>query len=393
MNPHHIFPGPGGPQNFHNIPPRQHGHGQAPINQPVAVYGHQLESNQGLPPPIQTASQSGLIQPPPPATPYGINIMPFQTAVPVQNVNGQPGINFSGQPVGGPSIKDAFPTNIDPGTLPPPPSQSGQAGTHLRQFIPVSTSDYSKFGMAHHIYTGKVPDMSSDMPPLGGGGQGVQTMLLPSVSAAQNLIGVEGSGHGSQQVRPGLVSLGTNPSDSIFGIHISQLGGLSSTQVEEMDGGSSTANTGGLGKFQSGSNLECFSFHHLCVDSPNSLSSGGSVGSSTVVTPSTSYIVMAPGVFSASNENINPNSSGFSSARGGGGTGGVVPIGTERAQKSATLSGFPIITSGIVIIIILWILSSIMYLSCIQDSFQMYGAIPVDNVSLLCLLSVFLFVC
>lgn len=337
---------PGGPQNFHNMPPRPHAHGQPPINQPVAVYGHQLEGSQPPPPlpPMQGNHQTGgLIQPPPPpAPPFGMNMI---SSVPVQNVNGQPNLNFAGQPVQnvGLSMKDPF--NMDPAIIqqPPPPIQQQQGQQQASQNT--STTDFAKFGMPHQLYSGKIADMPPDIS-LGSGGsnQGVQTMLLPSVSVAQNMITLEGGGgiRGQHPVRPGLIHPNSNPPDNILGMHLSQFGGLSASQVENMkESGSFPASAGGMAKFPPGSNMEGFTFHQLAMESPNSLSSG-SLSSGTVVTPSTSYIVMAPGVFSTSNENVNPNISSFSSARVGGPVGNVVPIGTERAQKSATLSAFPI---------------------------------------------------
>lgn len=367
MNPHHMYPpgpgqgagpGPGGPQNFHNVPPRPHSHGQPPVNQPVAVYGHQLEQQgqappsqmQGGPPPPPPPS-GGMIQPlpPPQAPPFGgMNMIPFQSSVPVQNVNGQPGgMNFSGQQQVqnmGPSMKDAFQTTMDPSLMPqaPPPSQGVQANNPSGQFIAVTTSEFPKYGIGHHIYTGKIPEMPADIP---GGQAGMQTMLLPSVSNTQNL-----DGGSRQQVRLGMVP---NPSDSIFGIHISQFGGLNAAQIENME--VSGAGAGAGGKLSSSHSIEEFSLHH---ESSNSLgggggggggsANGGNIGGETIVTPSTSYIVMASGVFPATGgESINSNPTTFSgSTREGGGTsgGGVVPIGTERAQK-ATLSAFPI-TSG-----------------------------------------------
>ena len=328
------------------MPPRPHAHGQPPINQPVAVYGHQLEGSQPPPslPPMQGNHQTGgLIQPPPPpAPPFGMNMI---SSVPVQNVNGQPNLNFAGQPIQnvGLSMKDPF--NMDPAIIqqPPPPIQQQQGQQQASQNT--STTDFAKFGMPHQLYSGKIADMPPDIS-LGSGGsnQGVQTMLLPSVSVAQNMITLEGGGgiRGQHPVRPGLIHPNSNPPDNILGMHLSQFGGLSASQVENMkESGSSPASAGGMAKFPPGSNMEGFTFHQLAMESPNSLSSG-SLSSGTVVTPSTSYIVMAPGVFSTSNENVNPNISSFSSARVGGPVGNVVPIGTERAQKSATLSAFPI---------------------------------------------------
>ena len=90
--------------------------------------------------------------------------------------------------------------------------------------------------------------------------------------------------------------------------------------------------------------LEVFHHHHQHMDG-NSLNSGpgsGAHGGGTMVTPSTSYIMMAHGVFScAGGDKIGANPSTFTSAGRGGASGTVVPIGTERAQK-ATLSSFPL---------------------------------------------------
>ena len=286
----------------------------------------------------------------------------------------------------------------------------------------------------HHLLApGKVPphDMPSDLPMVGGGAGGMapqaqpqqQSMLLPTVAnAAQPNLDVVGSGW-QQPLRPGggaghmPLNHPPNPTDSVFGLHISMFGGLNAAQIESMDstphvgGGGTTSNVGGGGKLPtptpvSVGGAEVFSMHHHLpvernsvfgmqfggsqlegLDSPapigtgaggggvgpiggklppvgNSLTPleafhqhhhlppveggggggvGGALGGGTVVTPSTSYIVMAPGVFSGpGRENPTPNSATFTSAgRGGGATGGVVPIGTERAQK-ATLSAFPI---------------------------------------------------
>lgn len=360
---------PGGPQNFHNVPPRQHGHGQPPVNQPVAVYGHQLEAGQHPPPgpPMQHGGPQSTQPPPPAPPPFGsgganVGMMSYQSSVPVQNINGQPNINFTGQPMQNMphSMKDAFHSSMDPNLLPPPGVQGGNPSA---QFITVSTTGYT-FGMGHHLYPGKVPEMQSDMPLGGPAGQqqgGIhQTMLLPTASNTQHNLE-------RQHVRPGMVPLGSNPADNVLGIHISQFGGLSAAQIESMELSASPGPPGGPGlggkllPSGGGSNapMEVFSLHHLPMDGPNSLSGapptggggGVSLGGGTVVTPSASYIVMAPTVFPATGrENINPNSATTfnSSNNRSGNAGGVVPIGTERAQK-ATLSAFPI-SSGMVAI-------------------------------------------
>lgn len=235
-------------------------------------------------------------------------------------------MNFSTQPMQNmvPSMKDSFQGNMDPAMMAPPPG--GQGGT----------TEYPKFGMGRHLYSGKIPDMGSD-GSMGGPG-GMQTMLLPS--------NADCAGH--QQVRP------QPASDALLGLHITQLGGLNASQLEGME--SAGGSTGpGLGrKLPSGAspNVDGFSMHHLQVDGSNAIGGGaghpGNLGGGTVVTPSTSYIVFstAPG-----SENVNPNPPTFSSARGGGGevgggggvvTGGVAPIGTERAQKATNMSSYPI---------------------------------------------------
>lgn len=228
-----------------------------------------------------------MIQPPPPPH-YGMTFPP-----PAQNMNGQPNMNFSAQPMQNmpnmpnmvPSMKDSFQGNMEPAMMPGPPP-GGQGGNHANtEYVP-------KFGMGRHLYSGKIPDMGSD-GSMGGPG-GMQTMLLPS--------NADSAGH-QPPVRPGLVQ---PASDALLGLHITQLGGLNASQLEGMEsavtGGPGGSPGPGLGrKLPSGAspNIDGFSMHHLQVDGPNSI--GG----------------------------------------GGGGTEGVAPIGTERAQK-ATMSAYPI---------------------------------------------------
>lgn len=295
-------------QNFHNVPPRPHGHGQHPVNQPVPVYGHQIEPGQ-VPPSMQGGPQPAA---PPPYG--GVISYPSPVSVP----NGQAGMNFGGQHVQN-IVKEPFQNTMDPSMLPQPPPgvQGGQ----------YTNDEYSKFGIGH-LYSGKiVSDMSSGV---GLGMQGMQTMLLPS--------NAQMDGSGRQQVRPTLVPLMNPTTENILGIHISQLGGLNAAQVEgEASGGSIAPGLGGKMPPGGATNMEAFALHHrLTVEGPNLHASG--LGRGTMVTPSTSNIVMAPAVFSATaSENNLP---AFNSARGGGVAGGVVPIGSERAQK-ATLSALP----------------------------------------------------
>jgi hypothetical protein len=215
-----------------------------------------------------------------------------------------------------------FQNSVDPSILPPQPPPGVQGG----QFIAATTAEYTKFGIGH-LYSGKVvSDMSSDVGGLGM--QGMQTMLLPSNAQLE-------SPGGRQQVRPAgtMIPQLINPaSENIFGIHISQLGGMNVAQVEaEASAGQGKVPSGGV------TSMEAFALHHrLAVDSPNLHQSG--LGGGTIVTPSTSNIVMAPTVFPATvSESDLP---AFNSTRPSGAAVGVVPIGSERAQK-ANLSAFP----------------------------------------------------
>lgn len=323
--PHHVFPG--GLQNFHNVPPRPHGHGQHPVNQPVPVYGHPIEPGQA-PPPMQGVPQSsGLIQQSAPP-PYG-GVLSYP---PVSVPNGQPGLNFGGGHHIQNMVKEPFQNSLEPSMLPP----QGPPGVQGGQFMVATTTEYPKFGMGHLYSAGKV-DISSDV---GLGIPGVQTMLLPS--------NAESSGRQQQQqpVRPGLVPLmnptGTESLLSGMGIHISQLGGLNVAQVEgDMSGGGNV--TPGLGGKMPPSgggatSMDAFALHHpLSGEGSAGLHTGG-LGAGTILTPSTSNIVMAPAVFSVTGSETNLPA--FNSARPSGTAGGVVPIGSERAQK-ATLSAFP----------------------------------------------------
>lgn len=306
--------------------------------------------------------------------PFGMNMMtPYPASIPV---NGQAGIAFAAAPM---AMKDSFPaTNHDQagllqaaaavGTVPTaalPPSQPGGSG----QYIPAaSTSDYGKYGISHHV-------ISSDLTGNGAGvvRQPQQTMLLPT----QSLDGTNTSGRGgaSQTVvclAPPLMGSSNNPQDVFSVASLSRInsvptveGGMVKDESSGSGGGTHVV-SGPLGKLLSASGsmeggnggypVQHHHHHHqhpLSVAADNSVRSVG--GGSTVVTPSTSYIVMAPGVFPASSESVNStNMSSFTSVAsmttkiggmggavlaGGAPAGGVVvPIGTERAQKSATLS-------------------------------------------------------
>lgn len=363
LNPHHMYPHPpqpGGPQNFHNVPPRPHGgHGQPPINQPIPLYGHQLESNH--PPPPQTVT--GLITHAT-APPFGLNMIPFQSSVPMPSANGpQPGLNFARQPMQavGTSMKDAFTIGLDRGSVgvmppPPPPVPVGQANNHPTSQYVTLTSDFNKFGFPAHHYADKIPD---DIH-LGMGGGGGQTMLLPPAphgSNPQTVLGVD-TGGGTEPLlrRSNMNVVVSHPSDNVFGLSMRQLGGLSVSQVEDLGkagavggggGGARLISKGvGMEKFPpQGVNMDVFALNPS--DNPNNTLTTGSgmLSVGTVVPPSTNYIMMAPGMLSASNENVAPrdSSSFVPSVGGGGAVGSMVPIGTERAQKSTSIpaAAFP----------------------------------------------------
>ena len=201
-----------------------------------------------------------------------------------------------------------------------------------------TTAEYSKFGMGHPYSAGKV-DMASDV---GLGIPGVQTMLLPSNVDSSGRQPPPQQQQQPQQVRPGLVPLMNPGTESLLGgmgIHISQLGGLNVAQVEGDMSGGGNITPGMGGKMPPPSSMEAFALHHPLVGEGGAVSlHAGGLGAGTILTPSTSNIVMAPAVFSTTGSEANLPA--FNSARPSGTGGGVVPIGSERAQK-ATLSAFP----------------------------------------------------
>lgn len=254
-------------------------------------------------------------------------------------------------------MKDAFSSGLDHGNIPPPPPPLplGQGPNNpSSQYIGITSSDFNKFGIPSHHYADKMPD---DIHLGMGGGQ---TMLLPPPprgSNHRNMMGVDSGGGGGgsgREMLQGRNPLGSNPSDNFFGLSLRQLGGLSVSQVEGPGrdgrgsiGGRPSYKWGtGMEKFPSpGVNLEGFRLNSLdCSANPPTTGSSMLSAAGTVVTPS-SYVVMAPGMLPTSSDNMTLDSSSFLSTNvGGTGTmGSIVPIGTERAQKSTVLppTAFP----------------------------------------------------
>ena len=249
------------------------------------------------------------------------------------------------------SMKDAFTSSVDHGgigAMAPPPLPVGQGSSHSSSQFVTIPSDFNKFGFPSHHYTDKIPD---DIH-FGMGGVGGQTMLLPSPHGPnpQSMMGLDaGAGMKDPLLRRNM--LGSNPSDNVFSLSVRQLGGLSVSQVEDLNkpgrgGGWRVGSKGaGMEKFPPpGVNLEEFPL--TPSNNLNTLATGsGMLNVGTMATPSTSYImVAAPGVLPTSNENMTRDVSNFVPGVGGGGpVGGMVPIGTERAQKSTVLpaAAFP----------------------------------------------------
>ena len=257
---------------------------------------------------------------------------PFQMP---PNANGPQSIHR--QPIQnvGSSMKDPFSTGLDPGgigNLLPQIPVGGSSNTPS-QYVTITSSDFNKFGIPGHHYSEQTVDDIS----LGMGGAGGHSIILPPSHGPNPPSGiggeVVGGGREGMQIRSTM--------DNFFGMSLTQLGGLSVSQVEGpskegiMGGravGSRPVSKGTIGveKFpSSGVGLEGFSLNSMDSSSLH-LSSGSSIlnSSSTMVTPSTSYYVMAP--------DSSKRDSPFVSTA-------MVPIGAERAQKSAVLppAAFP----------------------------------------------------
>ena len=344
----------GGPQNFHGIPSRPLGsgsHGQAPLNASMPMFSHQLEAGSHPLPPSHPPTGSAALPPSvPPGNFGGLNMVPqFQ----IQPSNG-PQSNMHRQPVQniGSSVKDSLSSSLDPGGIGNilSPIAVGGPSSSASQFVPVTSSDFNKFGMPSHHYSEKPMD---DIL-VGFNRPGTHSILLPMSHGPNPPSGVIGgeiasgvSNREGGQLRSGVSAL---PTDNFFGMSLKQLGGLNVAQVEGR-GGKDGIMTGrgrslakgavGAEKFPSSAVLE-FPMNSMDSSTVHFTSGSSMLNSGTVVTPSTSYYMLAPGVLPSSTDNSKRDST-------------MVPIGAERAQKSAALqpaAAFP----GIVVVCSLFLL-------------------------------------
>jgi len=258
-------------------------------------------------------------------------VPPFQ----IQPSNG-PQSNIHRQPVQnlGSSGKDPLSSSLDPGNVGNmlSPIAVGGPSSSASQFAPVTSTDFNKFGMPSHHYSEK--PMADDILVGGFNRPGTHSILLPlshGPNPPSGVIGGEMASGGSReggQLRPSVNAL---PADNFFGMPMKPLGGLNVSQVEGpgkegiMTGRGRTLAKGAVGaeKFPSSAVLE-FPINSLDNTTVHFTSGSTMLNSGTVVTPSTSYYMLAPNVLPSSSDSSKRDST-------------MVPIGAERAQKSAAL--------------------------------------------------------
>ena len=321
MNPHVFGGSAGGPppafQTIQNRPPAP-GPPHPGQGMPSTLYGHPgVEGAPPLPPPPGPLSQlgGGLIQHQPQGpSQFGINLVPFVSGVEPSPI----GTSGSQQPPVAPN------------------SATGVGG------------DVPKFGLPMFFKS------------LSGGSADV---CVPSDMAQQSLMfataggsaGVQHFESGAPPLPAGIITSRTAGPENIFNhLNLGQLGSVGGAESVTDETNQSPSS---LASFQQPSNgFAQYPYLHQqpsqeILPPSSGLKSAGGGGGGVTFTPSSNFIVMTPGIFTTANagftSSVQPSSSQSTETEGSGVGDSLLPIGTERAHKSATLpAAFSMLAPG-----------------------------------------------
>lgn len=323
-----VLPGGVPPQGF---PPNMPNHPPGP-----GIYaGSQMDSNQPPPPSMQQ-----LPHPPP----YGINMIPFQSPPPSMMNSAQAGQNFmGGQVLVSSSLTDVYqlPAMAD--------SQYNQQGSYPPTAVSEGSSEFQKFSVSM-VYANKLGE-GSEMSPLpvasiGLSMSGHQPVLF---SAATHSTSLPVSSTG------GAVG-GVRSSENLFNLGIESLSSLypntAAPQPTSDATGGSDESKASSDAFQllpqeskaKGDSSIYSSLPYLQQQPVGFFNTGQSAENSDVPTPGGFVIMTSSGLISAPPPNTSVSSTAPRSEDSG--LDSLLPIGTERAQRSSNAPSFAALPPG-----------------------------------------------